>query len=211
MALMPDQPLSFSFIAELPLATKALAFAQEMHRGQRRDSDQAPSVLHPLEVASMLRNTGHGEPAIVAAILHETIEDTEAVKADLCARFGSEVADLVAALSEDQRIGSFAERKRALRVQIAAFGGDAIGVDAADKVAKVRELRGAANRDPESVLEDEDAVERLRHYEASLEMLEQADRGHPLVRQLRFELEALRSLPPRHAAGAIEDLSGESE
>jgi hypothetical protein len=59
------------------------------------------------------------------------------------------------------------------------------------------------------LLADRDLAERLRHYEASLTMLEQADRSHPLVRHLRFELEALRSLPPKRGAGAIDEISGD--
>jgi hypothetical protein len=57
--------------------------------GQRRDSDEAAFILHPPEVASLLWITGHGEPAIASAVLHETIENTEAAKADLSAHFGA--------------------------------------------------------------------------------------------------------------------------
>jgi (p)ppGpp synthase/HD superfamily hydrolase len=195
---MPREPLSFSFIAELPLAEAALAYAQEMHRGQRRSSDEAPFILHPLEVASLLHNTGHREEVVTAGILHDTIENTATRPQDIAKRFGSDVAALVAALSEDSDIEPFEARKAALRAQIAAFGSDAIAVDAADKVTKVRELRGQAGQEP-SLLEgaEAEARPRLEHYVASLAMLEQADRSHPLVRQLRFELEALQVLPPR--------------
>lgn len=199
---MPTAPLSFSFIAELPLAAAALRYAQEVHRGQRRDSDEAAFVLHPLEVASLLRNTGHSETVIAAAILHETIENTDTGRGDLEVRFGAEVAALVAALTEDSRIEPFEQRKAALREQIAAFGSDAIAVDAADKVAKVRELRAQAGRQPELLVgEEQPAGQRLEHYVESLQMLEQANSEHPMVRQLRFELEALRAQPPR--AGAV--------
>ena len=195
---MPREPLSFSFICELPLAEAALAYAQEMHRGQRRSSDEAPFILHPLEVASLLHNTGHREEVVTAGILHDTIENTATRPQDIAERFGSEVAALVAALSEDSDIEPFEARKAALRAQIAAFGSDAIAVDAADKVTKVRELRAQAGQEP-SLLggADAEARPRLEHYVASLAMLEQSDRSHPLVRQLRFELEALQVLPPR--------------
>lgn len=199
---LPQSSLSFSFIAELPLAAAALSYAQRVHRGQRRDSDEAAFILHPLEVASLLRNTGHGETVIAAAILHDTIENTETGRADLDARFGGEVAALVAALTENSRIKPFEARKAALRAQIAAFGSDAIAVDAADKVAKVRELRAQAGREPEILLgEEQPAGQRLEHYVESLRMLEHANAGHPMVRQLRFELEALRALPPH--AGTV--------
>ncbi len=198
MAAMADAELAFSFIAELPLAASALRYAAEMHRDQHRESDESAFILHPLEVASLLYNTGHREFVVAAGILHDTIEDSDAVRGDLALRFGSHVASLVAALTEDTRIPVFEQRKAALRRQIADFGSDAIAVDAADKVAKVRELRAQAGREPR-VLKGEDppARPRVEHYVASLEMLEAAQPEHPLVRQLRFELEALRALPPR--------------
>ncbi len=69
---------------------------------------------------------------------------------------------------------------------------------AADKVAKVRELRSRATRG-ENVLDPDNpsGQDKLQHYLASLTMLEQITPEHPLVRQLRFELEILRALPPR--------------
>ena len=205
---MVDEPMSFSFIAELPLAAAALEYAQLAHQGQRRDSDDAPFILHPLEVASMLRNTGHSEAVIAAAILHDTIENTTTDRGDLAVRFGSEVAAVVAALTEDGRIDGFEERKAALRAQIAAFGSDAIAVDAADKVAKVRELRAQVGQRQSLAGDDEAGVEsRLEHYVASLHMLEQAQADHPLVRQLRFELEALRALPPQPSELAVPDVA----
>ena len=208
---MPGYPIEFSFTASLPLARQALAYAQDAHRGQRRDSDDAPFILHPLEVASLLHNTGHSETLVAAGMLHDTIEDTSAQPAELAARFGADVAALVEAMSEDARIADYDERKAALRAQIAAFGSEAIAVDAADKVAKVRELRAQTGADP-SLLQGEQAParRRLEHYVASLQMLERAEPEHPLVRQLRFELEALRALPPRFDAISPEDVRAEA-
>jgi hypothetical protein len=103
------------------------------------------------------------------------------------------MSDVVAALTERPEIESFAARKAVLREQVAAFGDGAVAVYAADKVTKVRELRGHAGRDP-AVLSA--SRERLEHYSESLAMLEEARPAHPLVRQLRFELEMLEFLPP---------------
>ncbi len=182
-----------AFLRSLPLARRALRFAQAMHEGQERVSDHAPFILHPLEVAALLHNTGHAETVVTAGILHDTVEDSAATPADIEARFGPDVGSLVAAMTEDPSIEPFEARKAALRDQIAGFGPDATAVYAADKVAKVRELRARAGRDA-AVLTTEH--ERLEHYEHSLEMLEHETPDHPLVRQLRFELEALRGLPP---------------
>ncbi|MDQ3849868.1 MAG: HD domain-containing protein [Actinomycetota bacterium] len=186
-----------TFLLDLPLAREALRCAARLHHGQRREVDAAPFVLHPLEVASLLHNTGHPDPVIAAGVLHDTIEDTDARISDIERRFGGEVAAIVAAMTEDPRIEPFEERKAALRRQIADFGRDASAVYAADKVAKVRELRAQAARDP-GVLHavKEDTHSKLDHYVESLAMLEQIAPQHPLVRQLRFELEVLRALPP---------------
>jgi hypothetical protein len=91
-------------------------------------------------VAALLHNTGHREAVVTAGILHDTIEDTPTSLAEIHERFGTEVAELVDALTEDPAIEGFDERKAALRRQISEFGPDATSVYAADKVTKVREL-----------------------------------------------------------------------
>lgn len=191
----PDAP---TFLHGLPTALKAFMFARVAHREQRRESDAARFIIHPLEVASLLHNTGHPDHVVAAGILHDTIEDSAATVETIRARFGAEVAEIVEAMSEDSSIADFEERKAALRRQIGALGPDASAVYAADKVTKVRELRSRAARG-EGVLDPQhaSAQEKLGHYVASLAMLEQGSPEHPLVRQLRFELEILHGLPPR--------------
>ena len=183
------------FIEALPVTAEAFGYAVERHDGQRRDSDAAPFILHPLEVAVLLRNRGYDDEVIAAGLLHDLIEDTDATADELRDRFGPRVCGLVAALSDDGSIEDYAERKAALREQVERAGPDAAAIYAADKVAKARELRATITRDPAAA--GEVAIQRrLRHYEASVEMLERALPGHPLPRQLRFELWALRTLPP---------------
>jgi len=187
-----------SFLSELPLARQAYRFAWDAHRDQRRESDAARFIVHPLEVAALLHTTGHAELLVATGILHDTIEDTATTVSEIRECFGAEIAEIVATMTEDPSIEDFQERKASLRQQIAAFGPDATAVYAADKVAKVRELRSRATRG-ENVFDPNNtsAQEKLKHYLASLAMLEQITPDHPLVRQLRFELEMLRALPPR--------------
>lgn len=186
-----------SFLDEEPLARRALIFASEQHMGQRRESDAAPFILHPLEVSSLLRNTGHDETVIAAGILHDTIEESDISSEDILENFGEGVAKLVAALTEDETIEDYKERKAALRQQILEFGDGAFAVYAADKVAKVREFRAQITHNPDLLATDSTARAKLDHYIKSLDMLEHERPHHPLVRQLRFELEALHALPPR--------------
>jgi (p)ppGpp synthase/HD superfamily hydrolase len=186
-----------SFLDDLSLARAAVVYAEKFHRGQRRDSDEAPFVLHPLEVAALLYNSGHREVVVAAGILHDTIEDTPTTLQEIQHRFGAEVAALVGAMTEDSSIEDFADRKTALREQIAAAGPDATSIYAADKVTKVRELRARMAADLDLPHSSERNRARLEHYQKSLVMLEEATPDHPVVRQLRFELEALDALPPR--------------
>ena len=196
---MSPDPGEFTptFMADLSLARAALAFARELHGGQRRASDEAPFILHPLEVAALLFNHGHSEPVVAAGILHDTVEGSAVELGEIRDRFGDEVARLVAAVTEDAAIEDAAERKAALRRQVAETGPEASSIYAADKVAKVREFRARLTVDPGLLARDPSAQLKLDHYQESLLMLEELTPEHSLVRQLRFELEALRWLPPR--------------
>ena len=181
-----------SFVDELPIARRALEFAAERHQGQRRDADHAPFILHPLEVAQLLRGRGYPDEVVAAGVLHDVIEDAHVEFEELCRRFGERVAMLVRAVSEPSDDGTWVERKARLREAVARADGDAVAVYAADKVAKARELRMTLARRP-TVRADPD---KLTHYWASLSLLERRLGQHPLVRQFRFELETLELLPP---------------
>jgi (p)ppGpp synthase/HD superfamily hydrolase len=179
------------FVQRSPLTRDALAFADARHAGQTRDLDGLPFVTHPVEVACLLHEAGYRDEVVAAGVLHDVLEDTDADHAELEARFGRRVADLVDAVSDDPSIEDRAERKAALRRQVAAAGECAAAVFAADKVSKARELRVRGSR---GRLDRADAG-RIDHYEASLAMLDELIPGHDLVRQLRMELEAVRALP----------------
>jgi (p)ppGpp synthase/HD superfamily hydrolase len=106
-----DVELRLSFTNDLPLTRKAVRFGVERHRGQERDSDHAPFVVHPLEVASLLERAGYPDHVVAAAVLHDVLEDTDTDRAGLEADFGREVAQLVAAVSDDPTIEDEEDRK----------------------------------------------------------------------------------------------------
>jgi (p)ppGpp synthase/HD superfamily hydrolase len=180
-----------SFVAQLPITRAALEFAEACHAGQRRQADSAPFILHPLEVAQLLRGRDYPDEVVAAGVLHDVIEDTDATYEDLQARFGPRVTGLVRAVSEPPGGGHYAVRKARLRDAVGRAEADAVVVYAADKIAKARELRLELVRGERELDQD-----KLDHYWASLALLEHRLGAHPLVRQLRFELEALTLLPP---------------
>jgi (p)ppGpp synthase/HD superfamily hydrolase len=183
-----------SFVRDLPLTQAAIAFAREQHQGQRRDSDGAAFLIHPLEVASLLERAQYPDYVVAAAVLHDVLEDTGAEREDIEARLGADVAELVALVSDDPAIEDEEAQKDDVRDRVRRAGGYAPAVYAADKVSKVRELRMLIA----GGLDEQAAQTKLRRYRKSLEMLEHALPDSRVTELLRFELEALERLPPRH-------------
>src|SRR3989338_4453435 len=89
--------------ADLTLIKKACDFSEKAHRGQTRASGEA-YVSHPLEVAMILTRLHMDIPSIVAAILHDTIEDTGATFEFLEKEFGKEIAELVDGVTKLSRL-----------------------------------------------------------------------------------------------------------
>jgi (p)ppGpp synthase/HD superfamily hydrolase len=173
-------------VEALPATGAALLYAKAMHDGQTRRSDGAPFILHPIEVASLLHDAGAPDHLIAAGILHDTIEKTAASAGALRRRFGRKVASLVVAVTEDPGIGGYAGRKAALRAQVADAGEQALMLFAADKAARVHELRVTNAATPQR---------RLAHYRSSLRLLEDRLPDSALTARLRDELARLGKLP----------------
>ena len=170
------------------LARSARVFATRCHADQRRASDGARFIEHPLEVARLLRDAGCSDVVVAAALLHDVVEDTPVGVGELRERFGPDVADLVQAVTDDARVASYRRRKRLLREQVRRAGRDAALLFAADKISKVRELQ-------EQTADGRRQRMRLEHYRASLGMLQGVAPQHPLVERLAHELDARVPVP----------------
>ncbi len=91
----------------LALLLRAAAFAAKQHRSQRRkNAEESPYVNHPIEVAHVLASTGGITDVVtlVAALLHDTIEDTPASAGDLEREFGAQVRSLVEEVTDDKSL-----------------------------------------------------------------------------------------------------------
>lgn len=101
-------------LSDMGRLLQAAHFSADKHRDQRRKGIRnTPYINHPLEVAERLNRIGSVEDAtiLIAAILHDTIEDTETTEAELASLFGAEIATIVAELSENKAL-HWTERKR---------------------------------------------------------------------------------------------------
>jgi guanosine-3',5'-bis(diphosphate) 3'-pyrophosphohydrolase len=121
---------------------KAAHFAAQKHAGQRRKGAAAePYINHLLEVAELVASAV-AEPdtnLVIAALLHDTVEDTGVTKEVLVETFGSDVADLVMEVTDDKSLPK-AERKRLQIVHASQISVRAQVIKLADKVSNLRAI-----------------------------------------------------------------------
>ena len=123
---------------------RAYQFGAKAHEGQKRASGE-PYIHHPLEVAKILGDMHMDHQTIVAAILHDVIEDTDTAKTEIRKRFGKGVAELVDGVSKLDKIQfeSFAEAQASnFRKMLMAMSQDirVILVKLADRLHNMRTL-----------------------------------------------------------------------
>jgi guanosine-3',5'-bis(diphosphate) 3'-pyrophosphohydrolase len=131
------------------LILRAVAFAAEKHKNQRRkDADATPYVNHPIALANVLKQEGGVDDVavLVAAILHDTIEDTQTTADELRAIFGEDVTSIVLEVTDDKSLPK-AERKQ-LQIEHAAHASPkAKLVKLADKICNLRDIAASPPAD----------------------------------------------------------------
>lgn len=121
---------------------QALSFAAEKHRHQRRkDSAKTPYINHPIMVANILLNEAEvdDEAVLIAALLHDTVEDTETRFEEIERRFGRQVRDIVTEVTDDKSLPS-EERKQRQIDHAPSLSDRARLVKLADKTANLRDV-----------------------------------------------------------------------
>lgn len=121
---------------------QAIAFAANKHRNQRRkDAEASPYINHPIALANVLANECGvtDETVLIAAILHDTIEDTETTAEELTAIFGETIAAIVLEVTDDKALPK-AERKRLQIEHAPTISAAAKLVKLADKICNLRDI-----------------------------------------------------------------------
>jgi guanosine-3',5'-bis(diphosphate) 3'-pyrophosphohydrolase len=129
-----ESPLAFLF--------RALEFAARKHRDQRRKGEgAAPYINHPIAVAAVLAGTGgvDAHVTLAAAVLHDTVEDTETTLEELEGEFGVEVRDVVEEVTDDKELTK-AERKRLQVEHAPSASRRAKELKLGDKICNIRDL-----------------------------------------------------------------------
>lgn len=155
----------------------ALHFAANKHRDERRkDVGASPYINHPIEVAEILARVGGVSDVITlqAAILHDTLEDTETTPAELDAAFGVEVRQVVEEVTDDRQLPK-PERKQRQIEHAPHLSDRAKQVKIADKSSNIRSVTATPPVDwtPERRLEylnwTEQVINGLRGHNPKLE------------------------------------------
>jgi (p)ppGpp synthase/HD superfamily hydrolase len=128
------------------LVAQAIRFAAIKHDGQRRKYTHEPYLFHPIEVMRYVGMVSlsyeHREPMMVAAVLHDVVEDTDATIEEVAARFGTNVARMVAGLTDASRPedGSRSERKRIDREHASLQAWDTQTIKCADIISNAKSI-----------------------------------------------------------------------
>jgi GTP diphosphokinase / guanosine-3',5'-bis(diphosphate) 3'-diphosphatase len=179
----------------LPMLSRALRFAALKHRRQRRkDAEASPYINHPIAVLSILSEEAAVDSTHVlcAAVLHDTIEDTETSAEELEAAFGPDVLQTVLAVTDDKALPK-AERKRQQILRASSASHEARLVKLADKIANLRDL---ADQPPH----DWDAARRLAYCRWAADVIDQMRGTHAELERL-FDLAHARCVAMEEKSG----------
>lgn len=180
---------------DVGLLLRAVAFAAEKHKNQRRkDAEATPYVNHPIALANVLKQEGGVDDVAVlsAAILHDTIEDTETTADELRALFGEEITKIVEEVTDNKSLPK-AERKR-LQIEHAAHASPkAKLVKLADKICNLRDIASnppvdwSEERKQEYFMWAGRVVAGCRGMNPSLEMLLDELLAYDIAKESRYD------------------------
>jgi guanosine-3',5'-bis(diphosphate) 3'-pyrophosphohydrolase len=176
------------------LVRDALETARQAHAGQvRSGSVGVPYIDHPLAVAERLAVHGFPDEVLAAALLHDVVEDSEMEVGAVRERFGEPVAGLVEALTDDETIEPYEDRKEEHRRRVAEAGPEALAIFAADKLTNVAMLRDAYALAGEAVSDQLKVTLdiKIQIWEADLDMLFDEAPDLALVDELAEEMVGL--------------------
>jgi GTP diphosphokinase / guanosine-3',5'-bis(diphosphate) 3'-diphosphatase len=120
----------------------AASFAAKKHKLQKRKGDDGePYINHPLEVANLLANIGKVEDynILTAAILHDTVEDTDATKEEITELFGATVCGYVLEVTDDKSLPK-EERKQKQIEHAPHLSAGAKQIKLADKISNITDV-----------------------------------------------------------------------
>ncbi len=160
----------------LKLLLKALSFAANKHKDQRRkDIEVSPYINHPISLANILCNEAHitDVEIICGALLHDTVEDTNTTPNELEEEFGSSIKNIVMDVTDDMTLPKDVRKRK--QIEHAAHILDkSKQVKIADKISNLRDV--ANNHPPDWGLE-----RRQKYFDHAKNVIDQLRGVHPAL------------------------------
>jgi len=127
------------------LLDRAIVFAVHAHAGTERRGKGFPYIVHPIEAVEIVATMTHDQEMLAAAVLHDTVEDTDVTLEQIRSEFGERVASFVAADSDEPHqksdsIENWRARKQAAIDRLANASRDAKMVALGDKLSNMRAI-----------------------------------------------------------------------
>lgn len=150
------------------LVDKAIVFATNAHQGTERRGKGYPYILHPLEAMAIVATIDNDPDLLAAAVLHDTVEDTEVTLEDLQREFGTHIAALVADETDvrtlpDGRELTWQERKKRDMDNLAAASREVKIVAMGDKLSNMRAISRDYRRKGDEVWQMFHVKEKATH------------------------------------------------
>lgn len=179
------------------LIQNAVRFATDVHAKQTRKGKDTPYITHLLGVALILARAGADEDVVVAGVLHDAIEDSpkenKITKEILAEKFGNSVAELVDAVTEQNKELPWAERKQIALEHIKDMDHNALLLKSADVLHNLSELIHDVEQESEEVFEKFNAPkeDKLVQQEKLVVALTDAWPANPLLPEIKEKIAAL--------------------
>jgi myo-inositol-1(or 4)-monophosphatase len=183
----------------MTLFDEAIIFAAEKHSGMMRKRESSPYILHPMEAAVIAGTMTTDEEVLAAAVLHDTVEDTDATAEEIAARFGPRVAALVASETENKRPElpadeSWSVRKKESLIELKHSSDPAVKILwLSDKLANMRSLYRAWKISGDSIWESfnqKDPAQQAWYYHSIVVLLSEL-KGYEAWQEFRDLVETV--------------------
>lgn len=170
---------------------KALEFAREQHKGQKRKVSGKPYIEHPILVAEILIEAGAKEEQVIAALLHDVIEDTPCTRKEIKEKFGGRVLELVELCTDEEYENpttseNWEERKAKSLEKAKTMDIDAVLIKVADQLANNLSVKKDIKIEGEQIWSHFHAnKEQKRRHQGAIHKIfaERLGENHPIVKK----------------------------
>ena len=175
---------------------RAIRFSIKAHAGQTRKGNDIPYITHPLTISLILSQAGASADVIVAGILHDVVEDCDVELDEIRNEFGGSVAELVKAVTEEDRSLSWESRKRTALAHVKDMSHDVLLLKSADVLHNLSELVHDVEEQGEAVFEKFNAPKekKLTQQQNLVIALESAWPENPLLPEIIRGVDVLKRL-----------------